>query len=48
MESEGDDPGNSTFALIYWNHFLEPGLILFHMQGISQSRSSDYGGLGDE
>ena len=31
MGSEGDDPGIGTFALIYWNHFLEPGLILFHI-----------------
>ena len=32
MESKGDDPGIGTFVLIYWNHFLEPGLILFHMR----------------
>ena len=31
MESKGDHPGIGTFSLIYWNHFLKPGLILFHM-----------------
>ena len=29
MESEGDDPGIGTFALIYWNHFSEAGPFLF-------------------
>ena len=32
MESEGDDPGIGTFALIYWNHFFEAGPFLFHMR----------------
>ena len=27
MESEGDNPGISTFALIYWNDFFELGPI---------------------
>ena len=31
MESEGDNPGIGTFALIYWNHFSEVGPFLFHM-----------------
>ena len=35
MESEGDDPGIGTFALIYWNHFFEAGPFLFHIPTIS-------------
>ena len=35
MGSKGDDPGIGTFALIYLNHFLELGLILFHMQTLT-------------
>ena len=29
LESEGDNPGIGTFALIYWNHFSEAGPFLF-------------------
>ena len=35
MESEGDLPGIGTFSLIYWNHFLKPGLIMYHMRTLS-------------
>ena len=31
MESEGENPGIGTFALIYWNHFFEAGPFLFHI-----------------
>ena len=40
MGSKGDDPGIGTFALIYWNHFLEPGLILLHMNNRSVVKNS--------
>jgi len=37
MESEGDNSGNGTSALIYWNHFSEAGPFLFHMKEPSNS-----------